>query len=100
MKNEYTNSMKRFAMIAALGVVLTLMGSCSTSDHFYFLPHGKNVVTSSPSASYVWDPEYYVYKNGKYRFVSGNYRPVFSRKNHFKRSLKGYMYKSDVATAR
>lgn len=92
--------MKNFVMMVCIAAGLLSMSGCSTSENFSFHPHGKNIVKSSPSASYVWDPEYYVYKNGKYKFVPGNYRPVLSRKNHFKRSLKGYMYKSDYASAR
>lgn len=86
-----------FGLVAG---VIFLMTSCSTSENFSFHPHGKTVVSSSPSASYIWEPEYYVYSRGKYRFVPGGYRPVLSRKNYFKRSLKGYMYKGDYAAAR
>lgn len=77
-----------------------LFASCSSSENFSFHPHGKRVVGSAPTAAYIWEPEYYVYKNGKYRFVSGGYRPVISRKNYYKRSLKGYTYKGDYAAAR
>jgi hypothetical protein len=92
--------MKKSVVLVAFVIVGLMFTGCSTSENFSFHPHGKAVVKSSPSASYVWDPEYYVYKRGKYRFVSGNYRPVLSRKSYFKRSLKGYMYKGDVASAR
>jgi hypothetical protein len=80
--------------------VAFFISSCSTSENFSFHPHGKTIAKSSPSASYIWEPEYYVYKRGKYRFIPGGYRPVLSRKNYFKRSLKGYTYKSDYAAAR
>ena len=91
--------MKR--IIVLLGVVVSiLLTGCSTSENFSFHPYGKQIIKSSPSVSYVWNPEYYVYKNGKYRFVPGAYRPVISRKNYFKRSLKGYTYKGDYAAAR
>lgn len=88
--------------VGLVGVVLAVLTitSCSTSENFSFHPHGRAIVKSSPSASYIWEPEYYVYRRGKYRFVAGGYRPVLSRKNYFKRSLKGYTYKGDYAAAR
>jgi hypothetical protein len=91
---------KRGVRGVSILLVMLMMASCSTSENFSFHPHGKTIVKSSPSASYIWEPEYYVYKRGKYRFVAGGYRPVLSRKNYFKRSLKGYTYKGDYAAAR
>ena len=87
--------------IVLIGFIISfLLTGCSSSENFSFHPHGKQIVKSSPSVSHIWEPEYYVYKRGKYRFVSGGYRPVFSRKNYYKRSLKGYTYKGDYAAAR
>jgi hypothetical protein len=91
--------MRKIFVVLGLIVGFSLTG-CSTSENFSFHPHGKHIVKSSPSVSYVWNPEYYVYKNGKYRFVPGGYRPVISRKNYYKRSLKGYTYRGDYAAAR
>lgn len=87
--------------IVLIGILFAVLFiGCSTSENFSFHPHGNHIVKSSPSASYIWEPEYYVYKNGKYRFVRGGYRPVLSRKNYYKRSLRGYTYKGDYAAAR
>ncbi|HEY0741197.1 MAG TPA: hypothetical protein VGD40_07035 [Chryseosolibacter sp.] len=91
--------MRKIVVMFALAVGGSLSG-CSSSENFSFHPHGNHIVKSSPSVSYIWEPEYYVYKNGKYRFVQGGYRPVVSRKKYFKRSLKGYTYRSDYAAAR
>jgi hypothetical protein len=92
--------MKKSVLGVSMVLFIVLLTSCSTSENFSFHPHGKKIVNSSPSPAYVWNPEYYVYKNGKYRFVPGAYRPILSRKNYFKRSLKGYTYKGDYAAAR
>jgi hypothetical protein len=81
----------------SIGVLLT---GCRSSENFSFHPYGNHIVKSSPTVSYIWEPEYYVYKRGKFKFVQGKYRPVINRKNYYKRSLKGYTYKGDYAAAR
>lgn len=91
--------MRRAIVMIVFGFSLLITG-CSTSENFSFHPHGKHIVKSSPTVAYIWEPEYYIYKNGKYRFVQGGYRPVISRKNYYKRSLKGFTYKGDYAAAR
>jgi hypothetical protein len=59
----------------------------------------KRAFSGAVAPDRVWEPEYYVYKNGKYRFVKGYYRKVRAKKAFWKRSLQGLTMKSDNRVA-
>jgi hypothetical protein len=70
-----------------LGVVLILVifTSCKISKN------ESNGVISRPAVpDRVYEPEYYIYKNGRYKFVKGHYRKVWMKRNYWKRSLNGF----------
>jgi hypothetical protein len=56
--------------------------------------------SGAPTPDWVYEPEFYTYKNGRYTFVKGHYRKVLSRKNYWKRSLRGFGSRNDYAVAR
>jgi hypothetical protein len=56
--------------------------------------------SGSPAPDWVYEPEYYTYRNGQYNFVKGHYRRVLSRKNYWKRSLKCFGRTGDYTAAR
>jgi hypothetical protein len=83
--------MKRSIGFAGIALFLSMIFSaCSSSENFTVK---QQHVGNSAAPSWVWEPEYYTHKAGKYQFTQGYYRPVINRKQHIKRSLKGFMYK-------
>jgi hypothetical protein len=83
--------------LIALGICL-LSGCSGTENSFQPKAHRKTVVRT-PAAGWVWVPEYYIY-DGRYRFVSGHYRKLLSRKAYWKRSLRGYGSREEYTGAR
>ncbi len=68
-------------------VLLTVIVSFSCS------PSREAMLRSKSAGGYnvdkVWEPGYYIYSNGNYKFVRGQYRSLLSRKAHRRRMLQG-----------
>lgn len=57
-------------------------------------------ISGTPAPSRIYEPRYYVYKNGRYTFVGGKYRRIWFPRAYYKRSLRGFIQKNDYAAAR
>jgi hypothetical protein len=81
-------------LIVLLGTLLLFTG-CGTGLRDGRLPLKE--FSGSPVPDWVYEPEYYVYRDGRYKFVKGHYRKVLFRKHFRKRSLRGYGSSSETA---
>lgn len=70
-----------------------LLVSCN-SAHMHVTESKPKPVSAIASHDKIYVPKYYVYRNGHYKFVRGYYRVIFSKKNYWKKSLRGYVMPS------
>jgi hypothetical protein len=82
-------------LVVLLGTFLLVAG-CSTVSNDGRLMQPK-AFSGASVPDWIYEPEYYVYKNGRYRFVKGHYRKILFRKQFRKRSLLGYGSPEDTA---
>lgn len=76
-------------ILILLGFLITVTGSGACSSNRYSQVE-NDFVTGPSGPRKIYVPEYYVYRNGKYKFVRGHYRWVLSRRLYLKRSMEGY----------
>jgi hypothetical protein len=84
-------------VVAVIGVYL--LSACAGTEKFS-PRHQRNLSKGTPVTGWVWEPQYYVYNGGRYRFVRGYYRKLISRKAYLKRSLRGNGPEQGYAAAR
>jgi hypothetical protein len=96
--------MEKFKMIMCcfLVVLAVSLSGCSgvrENSRRYDTIGAKRGFSGAVAPDRVWESEYYVYKNGKYRFIKGHYRKVRAKEAFWKRSLQGLTTKSDYPVA-
>ena len=87
------NQVKYFLLVI---ICVSFLLSCGVSE----TPMMEATNYGGVAPQKVYQPEYYVYKNGRYKFVKGHYRKVYNRKIFRKRSLEGYGSKGDYRAVR
>lgn len=87
-----------FAMLQLVAALM--MFSCRAQDKCVTPSKEFDVVEEGGRLKRQYVPEYYVYRNGRYRFVKGHYQWILFPKQYVKRSLRGYSYKQANSSGR
>lgn len=91
---EDNDDMKNLVII----LIAFLFTQCVSAEKRFWATSMKEPGVNGPKAIYV--PTYYIYRNGKYRFVKGHYRYVLNPAVYRRRSLQGYGTRLESASIR
>jgi hypothetical protein len=93
---------KRIRRITGIGFLYFIcsLAGCSGSKDYALSNGSKKSIAGTPAPGWIWEPEYYIFDDGKYRFVEGHYRLVVFRKAYYKRKLRGHSNRYGHTAAR
>ena len=81
-------------------LVLLIASGCKTGEKCSVAQSENTTSADAPAPKKVYVPGYYHYRNGRYTFIKGHYRPVIAKRSHWKRSLRGYTSHPDYTSIR
>lgn len=85
--------------ILGTALLLGFLTRCGVNERFS-IRGTKPAISGTRARGMVYEPTFYIYRNGRYTFIEGGYRKVRFGKAYYKRSLRGYRVKGDYASSR